>query len=304
MNKKKNIPSSYAPFEALVKPARPTAKLGRLGHGIVLDYELFVTLLILLSALLQMYLPAPPQSLTDGNEENSITAGILLSNLFAFALFFPALALTLRNVHNRSLLSLLGNADLARVQMIAVIRHLAVFFGVLFFLMFLASDFRPEPNLSLGKWLLFIPLALPAILIQTSAEELMFRGYLQSQLAARFANPLIWIIAPAVFFGLLHYEPEIYGEATWFVVIWAAAFGIAAADITARSGTLGPAIGFHFCNNVFAILIVSPEVSYGSLSLFTQPFSVSDLANWQSWAPVEALALLNSWLIIRLAIRR
>ena len=37
--------------------------------------------------------------------------------------------------------------------------------------------------------------------------------------------------------------------------IWAGAFGIAAADLTARCGTLGPAIALHFGNNLCAALI-------------------------------------------------
>ena len=51
-------------------------------------------------------------------------------------------------------------------------------------------------------WLLVLPVALFSILIQTSAEEILFRGYLQQQLGARFASPWIWMALPSVLFGL------------------------------------------------------------------------------------------------------
>ncbi|MEM8774575.1 MAG: CPBP family intramembrane glutamic endopeptidase [Pseudomonadota bacterium] len=298
------MPPRYTPFEDLIKPARETAQLSRLILGIVLVVVLFVTFLFLFSAFLQLIFPAPQQSVPSERADTTISPIGLLLNLYTFLLFLPALALTLRTVHNRSLQSLFGDLELAKLQFISVARYLAGFFALLFFLMFLADQFRPEANLSLGAWIVYVPFALPAIFIQTSAEELLFRGYLQSQIAARFSHPFVWLVVPSSLFGFLHYEPEIYGDAVWYVVLWAAAFGVAAADITARAGTIGPAISFHFCNNCFAILLVSTGDSFNSLSLFTQPFSLEDILDWQKWAPVEFLAILNSWLIVRLAIRR
>ncbi len=54
-----------------------------------------------------------------------------------------------------------------------------------------------------------------ACLIQTGAEELVFRGYLQQQLAARFASPLIWMVLPALIFGAVHYDPATAGPNVW-----------------------------------------------------------------------------------------
>jgi DNA-directed RNA polymerase subunit RPC12/RpoP len=40
------------------------------------------------------------------------------------------------------------------------------------------------------------------VLIQTGAEEVLFRGYLQQQLAARFASPIAWMVLPSAIFAL------------------------------------------------------------------------------------------------------
>ena len=67
-------------------------------------------------------------------------------------------------------------------------------------------------NLPFGRWLVLLPLSLSAIIVQCAAEEIVFRGYLQQQLAARFRHPAIWIGLPSVLFALGHYMPESAGS--------------------------------------------------------------------------------------------
>ena len=71
-----------------------------------------------------------------------------------------------------------------------------------------------------GLWLSFLPLAMAGILLQTGAEELLFRGYLQQQFAARFKSAGPWLILPSVLFGLAHYDPSADVEIRWLIVDW------------------------------------------------------------------------------------
>jgi membrane protease YdiL (CAAX protease family) len=64
----------------------------------------------------------------------------------------------------------------------------------------------------------FLPLALVGVLIQTGAEEVLFRGYMQQQLAARFSSPILWMVLPSAIFAALHYQPEIMGDNTWLMM--------------------------------------------------------------------------------------
>ena len=71
--------------------------------------------------------------------------------------------------------------------------------------------------------------------------------------------------------------------------------------VTARAGTLGPAIAVHFFNNVVAIVIVSMPDSLSGLSLFLSPFSMTDAEEVRAWLPVDFAMMVVSWLAARLA---
>ncbi|MEM7074971.1 MAG: type II CAAX endopeptidase family protein [Pseudomonadota bacterium] len=293
----------YAAFEALVAPARPSATLPRLIIGTVLTVVLFFSLIYCVSALLTVLSSAETLQRYDTALATGNTPLGVLANLYVFALVIIALAITLKQVHGRTLQSVIGDLNRARTQFLRVIWFLVILHLVLMVLLPGNPRAEPEPNMDLSRWLVFLPLALPAILIQTSAEELAFRGYLQSQLAARFAHPVIWLTVPAILFGLLHYDTITQGDNAGVVLLWATAFGLASADITARAGTLGPAIALHFMNNGAAILVAAPTGNFDGLALYTYPFSLDDAGSLWIWAPVDLMVLFISWLVTRLALR-
>ncbi|QFT94675.1 CAAX amino terminal protease self- immunity [Roseovarius sp. THAF9] len=294
---------AYRPHEALVHPARPTASLVRLVLGAVMLAVLFLSLIFAASALLNIVAPATSWDSTFGDLETGDTPAGVLANLYLFGFIIVALAMTGRAIHGRALPSFVGDLRLARLHFARVCLYMVGLHLALSILLPATPGLTPEANIDTTRWLTFLPLALPALLIQTGAEELVFRGYLQSQLAARFANPRIWIIVPSMCFGMLHYDPAINGDATWLIVGWATLFGIAAADLTARTGTIGAALGLHFVNNFFAILVAAPAGNFDGLALYTYPFALGDTDALWLWAPLDLMLLLVSWLTARLALR-
>ena len=152
--------------------------------------------------------------------------------------------------------------------------------------------------------MVLLPLSLGVVFIQISAEEIFFRGYLQQQLAARFQSPLVWMVLPSVLFAMGHYQPAEAGENAVMIVVWAGVFGLLMADLTARSGTIGPALAVHFVNNVTALLITSLPDSLGGLALWHAPFGMEDTAELRAWMPVDFALMIVSWLAARLALRR
>lgn len=293
----------YDHYEPLIAPARPTANPRILVTGVVMTVLSYIVLVYMLAFTLDTLLPAGVWATLSSELETARTSATVLINLFIFALLSLSLAITLRSLHHRGMRSLLGPWPLAVLQFKRV--------GVALMLLFAATALLPLPddmslssNLGTGRWLALLPLTLLGLLIQTSAEEFAFRGYLQSQMAARFTNPAIWIIVPSLLFGLLHYDPELPRMNALVVVFWATLFGAAAADLTARSGTLGPAIALHMVNNFSAIAVAAPEGSFDGLALYTFPFSLASPDALMVWAPVDLLILLCSWLAARLALRR
>lgn len=224
--------------------------------------------------------------------------------LFVFGFMTLSVMLVVRLLHRRPMRSLLG-PGLPFVQHFSRVSVMLIILTVVLFVLppwDVGGSY--VPNMVLGYWVLLLPLSVLAVLIQTSAEEILFRGYIQQQLGARFRSPLIWMVLPSALFGLAHYMPEAAGENAVIVAVWAGIFGLLAADLTARSGTLGPAIALHFINNISAILIISLPDGLEGLALYVTPFSMDNTDLLRAWLPVDFALMLVFWLAARLAIRR
>ena len=204
-------------------------------------------------------------------------------------------------LHEQTLMELLGGLAMTSSQFLSAMRGLLIYIVITIFFIFIFEEF--DQQLSVFLWLSLLPITLLLILIQVSAEELLFRGYFQSQLAALGVPKIIWILVPSILFGLLHYNPTAMGGFAQWTALWAVAFGILAADLTARSGTLGPAIAFHFTNNFIALAVFGLEDFLGGLSLYVYPFSVIDTAELITRLPKEALGILVAYLFVRLVMR-
>lgn len=293
----------YDAHEILVGPARATAHPARLLAGIALGVPVFVALSFGYAALLpSLFGPEAWAQIAPGIETASNPQGVLI-NLFVFGLLIVALGLTLRIVHRRGLTSIIGPRALALRQFTRAMGVMLLLYGVLLFLP-MPDGLEPVANLPAAQWLMLLPLALTGLFLQVFAEELVFRGYLQSQLAARFASPLVWMVLPSLGFAVLHYDPVSFGANAWVVVAWAAAFGLAAADLTARSGTLGPATALHFINNFSAIMIAAPRGQFDGMALYAYPFTVDNSEALWAMMPLDLLILVCGWLAIRLSLRR
>lgn len=295
-------PSAYQAHEALVGPARGKAQLWRLAVGIVLIAGVFLLSYQFVEQTLFTLLGATKFAALTGADGRGSQVSVLFL-LSSFGLIIFSVVVALRVAHNRGFLDVLGEWRLLCRQFVAVLTMIVILYAALAILPPWDMGAPLKPNLSFGAWVLILPFALIAILVQVSAEEILFRGYLQQQLAARFSSPLIWVLVPAAVFGMGHYMPQA-GDIAIVILIWSTLFGVAMADLTARAGTLGPAIALHLINNAVAILFVSMPDSISGLSLYNSPFDLSDEAMVRAWMPVEFMMILVCWLAARLAIRR
>jgi membrane protease YdiL (CAAX protease family) len=289
---------AYDPHDSLIRPARMSANPVRLVFGCVMVVAIYLSMALVFAQALPSVVGQT--FLRDIYEEQAPIYVLLL--LFEFAFLIVALSLVLRTMHRRPLISLFGRPDKATRQFLQATKFLLPLF-LIFVLMPMPEPLQLTAQLGFGQWLLWLPLALPLVLVQVSAEELVFRGYLQSQLAARFRHPIIWIGLPSFLFGLLHYSPGLAGDNAWVLVVWATVFGAFAADLTARTGTLGPALALHFTNNVFAILITAPLGDLDGLALYTFPLSLATPGIASIILPLELMFALCAWLSVRLALR-
>jgi CAAX protease family protein len=265
------LPKMNPRFQRYIEPAKEKSQLWRLVVGLVLGigvYYAFLLGILLVGASFGIDIATALDG-TGGPPEVAIL-------LFSFLGMTFGVVVVARLLHGRDLMSVIGPdpAETRRSFTVAAIITFAI--TVASFALYVMV-FPTNPNLALPVWLAWLPFSLVLVLIQTSAEELVFRGYIQQQLAARFSSPLIWWLLPSALFSLMHYEPETYGPNTWLVVIGAGLIGLVAADVTARTGNLGAAIAIHFVNNAMAILFIAPLNDLNGLALNIGSFSAADI---------------------------
>lgn len=297
------FPPEYAAFERLVSPARPTAGIGRLCFGLVAVIFIYVLLVQGVFALSQAFLSPDGYLTFIATIENGETAFGTLAILVLMGGMAVGVLVAVEMVHKRPFVGLFGPLGLMLAQFRTVARVIAVGMGLFLLVTMLFDRQGIVAGLPPGTWLMFLPLTLLGLLIQTGAEELVFRGYFQSQLAARYQSPFVWLIVPSAVFALLHYHPGALGGNAWLAVGWAFAFGLAAADLTARTGTLGPALAMHLVNNFVALGLLSIQGELAGLSLWHLPYGPWDEAALRAQMPSEFLIIFIYWLLARLALR-
>lgn len=291
----------YPAHADLVDPARQTAALWRLGLGLIVVMAVYgLGIASIYGLLVAVSGPdgARAWMVRMAGADTPTTTLLVLATFVGMALG-PLLAGRL--LHRRRPASLFG----PRARLL---RHFALAAGICAVLnaatAIIPSTVMPVPNIDLRMWLAFLPLALVAIAVQTGAEEVLFRGYIQSQLAARFASPLVWMVLPSALFAVLHYQPGAMGDNAAIVVVAVFVFALCAADLTAHTGTIGAAWGFHFANNAVAILFVALDGPLSGLALYTVPMGTIPAADLRPMLLSGVAVTLAIWLVIRLTVRR
>ena len=168
------------PFEAYVAPARPKAELWRTAVGLCLIAIIYIAFLVMFTqATYRFWDTRAPTPL-----------GTLLL-LFSFGGMAMGVVVVATGLHKRAAPTLFGPIQQLVSDFMTVCGAVAMIYALT--LVFWSFEYDAAPELTLSAWLLILTISLLGVLIQTGAEELVFRGYLQQQLAARFRSRLIWI---------------------------------------------------------------------------------------------------------------
>ena len=124
-----------------------------------------------------------------------------------------------------------------------------------------------------SAFLPYLLIAFTLLPIQTTAEELFFRGWIQRWLDNGKKKQWSISILSGAIFSLPHLaNPEVAGNELIFPIISYGATGFMLAWVTYRDKSLELAIGAHFANNLLAALLVSSQDSaLPSVSLLTVP---------------------------------
>ncbi len=299
--------NDYAPHEAFVRPAQAEPSLRYVFSTAVI----YVVTFALAPMVVYLLLPAP---LNADIYELTTPLGALLS-FASFGITAFVLVRCVRFFHRRGFWSLIGPYQRAFVDL----RKVAVAVVTLQFLVQIVLPFGSWGEVAevraIPLWLALAPFSLLVIFIQVSTEELVFRGYLQQQLACITRDPWVWMVLPSALFGAIHYWNGNSPPEGFVYAFWAFLLGLACADLTARTGTLGAAIGLHLGVNIVAIMFVGiQDWPFSGLALvliaYFDPDALSAeiMAAGMIWVVfsmiMSVLSVLVIWLAARIALRR
>tara|TARA_A100001011_G_scaffold398614_1_gene503702 strand:- start:4532 stop:5440 length:909 start_codon:yes stop_codon:yes gene_type:complete len=180
--------------------------------------------------------------------------------LLPFALVFGAILLITKLLHKlklRELITSRSKVDWKRVR-----------FGfgtvALSFIAMLVVGYFIDPesvqwNFKPNSFALLVLISVIMVPLQTSAEELFFRGYLMQGLGRIFPMRLLPFVITSTLFGLLHFANPEVDKLGDIILITYLSTGFFLGAITLIDEGLELALGFHAGNNLFLSLFLTSD---------------------------------------------
>ncbi len=269
------FPARSVAFQEYAQQAKPRDQVWRLIVGIVVIVAVWTAPAIGIAIYLLFYAgpgagTALTQMLSSGSPELTLALFVIpLSN-------YPAIWVILRLLHGRSIASLLGSDNRLHWRSFRKAALITASLAGAGFLLSIQSG-SATANLPFGRWIILLPITLTLVFLQIASEELIFRGYFMQQLGARFVSRWVWWVLPAFLFSLPHFDPNTFQSNAPFVVVATFLIGLFAGDVTARTGNLAAAMGLHFANNFFAVLVMGLPGPASGLTLYIANVDLNDI---------------------------
>jgi membrane protease YdiL (CAAX protease family) len=177
---------------------------------------------------------------------------------FAFALL--SLIIGVKYIHKRSVTSLVT----ARKKIDW--KRFFYAFGIWILISFISVGidylFEPETfvwNFKPVPFLILLIISLLFLPVQTSFEELLFRGYLMQGFGTLFKNAIYPLIITSLIFGMLHgFNPEVQKLGS-IILIYYIATGLLFGIVTLMDDGTELALGMHAANNIIAAVLVTSD---------------------------------------------
>lgn len=191
--------------------------------------------------------------------------------LLPFAVGLLGVWIAIKSIHNRPFNSTINPKN--KIDWKKVLVGAGIWFGLTLVLEGYNYFTNPEVyvwSFDLSKFLPILIIALILIPLQTSFEEIVFRGYLMQGLGVAFRYPIIPLLLTSTVFGAMHLvNPEIEEYGTW--IIWTyIGMGLMLGLVTLMDEGLELALGVHAMNNLYACLFVTfPSSALATPAMFT-----------------------------------
>lgn len=188
---------------------------------------------------------------------------LMILILVSFVGIFIALWVAVKFIHSKSFKSVITSAANVRWSRIFFGFGLWMLFGLLFEL--IMYFIHPDNYTFQANWSRFTYLLLISIFIlpiQTSAEEIWFRGYWLQGMSHWAPARWIPILLTSILFGLMHgMNPEVAEYGLGIMMPYYIGVGLFLAIITVMDDGLELALGIHAATNMFGSLFVTFDAS-------------------------------------------
>ena len=182
--------------------------------------------------------------------------------LLAFVFALVAIYFVVRFLHQQSLLSVItsrSKLDWSRVWFSFSVWSVFTIVSTLLFWFFSPSDFLL--NFKLIPFLVLALIGALLIPIQTTVEELVFRGYLMQGFANLSKNRWFPLFMTSIIFGLMHLgNPEV-SKLGYVIMVYYIGTGFLLGIITLMDEGMELTLGFHAANNLIGALLVTSDWS-------------------------------------------
>lgn len=183
--------------------------------------------------------------------------------LLSFVCAFLALWFFIQNIHKRPFKTLITPFTVINWRKVLFAFGLWMFFGLLIegvtYLVY------PESYFFQFEWSKFVPLLIISLLIlpiQTTFEEVFFRGYLMQGISLLSLNKWIPLVITSVLFGSMHFfNPEVEKFGAELMLTYYIGVGFFLGFITLMDDSLELALGIHAATNIFSATFVTFEGS-------------------------------------------
>lgn len=127
---------------------------------------------------------------------------------------------------------------------------------------YLANPDNFTINFNPGSFITLVVISLILIPIQTSFEEISFRGYLAQGIAGATGSRVWSMMIPSILFGLMHsMNPEVATYGFFSVMPQYIFFGLLFGFIATLDDGIELPMGIHAANNIFLCLFVTNQSS-------------------------------------------
>lgn len=214
------------------------------------------------------------------------------SNFYLFLMLFTlvmglvGLLISIKLIHKRAIKTVFTSRNL--IDWKRVFYSFGLWFSISVILMLIVYSFTPEDliwNFKLVPFLILVIISFLLIPLQTSFEELLFRGYLMQGLGVLVKNRWLPLLLTSVVFGLLHgANPEV-AKLGYGLMIYYIGTGLFFGIITLMDEGTELALGLHASNNIVAAIFITTDWTvFKTEALFIDTSEPS--IGWETFVPV------------------